>query len=919
MRRLLFVGIACVSVLLAVLVAPGTESALAGGGAPSATDVPSSSAVTLTKTVTRTDLVNGQSVTVDSNDITLNVSQTQNLRGRQEITVSWSGAHQTNGIVADQNSYEAADEEYPFVLLECRGTAAQVSPETCWTQSWRERYQGSFSDVYPPYRLDQYAASGDVTPTAGEPQPLPASCTIDEQGELTQRWIPFIGSNGQVYSYGNGGCAGEPAESTDVPTSGLPSNETFGVTTADGTGSAAFDVSTSAENASLGCSQTVDCSLVAVPIEGISCDPALAVPTSDHAGTTPAALAADVSDCEATGAYAPGSENPGTPGDLAVSGNLWWSASNWQNRMTVPLTFATPADACALAGSTKNVIDVYGSELMVQATGQWQPSICLDPASDYSFIHVQAGEPESRNLVAQGTAEAAFTSDAQPGGYGKPVVSAPVAVTGFAISYAIDGKNGQPYTTLRLTPLLLAKLLTESYPDIYAIQVEDPALAHNPLNLTEDPEFEALNPGVPDVGELDAAAELVAISGNSDVMQALTAYINADPTARAWLNGTSSGEPSVCDAAGRYKAGATGACPAMAVNPAYKGITLPVDQWPLLSTFEPKQYYQSDNNDCLYNAPVPYLPLVSAPLATLEDVSQNVQYDLQNSTTQCTQVAENGSSLGEKLTTAGRQSVGHRFVIGVTPLADGTRYQLQEASLETTPGTFVAPTDSSLAAAAALLKPDAATGTWPVPYSEFSQPAGAAAYPGTQVVYAAIPTKGLPSADAANYASLLDFIAGPGQTPGFGVGELPPGYLPLTAANGLAALDACTLADAKDVAAQNGQVPGVASDCVAQTTPATTNTSGTSTPAVIPLQSTGPVTGTSALPLVGLGGVTRTAEQSPRNTADKAIATQLVLGRLFGGPAWIGETLVILVLALAFFCVCAVPALIVSGRRRGRW
>jgi len=44
-----------------------------------------------------------------------------------------------------------------------------------------------------------------------------------------------------------------------------------------------------------------------------------------------------------------------------------------------------------------------------------------------------------------------------------------------------------------------------------------------------------------------------------------------------------------------------------------------------------------------------------------------------------------------------------------------------------------------------------------------------------------------------------------------------------------------------------------------------------------------------------------------------------VLGRLFGGPAWIGETLVILVLALAFFCVCAVPALIVSGRRRGRW
>ena len=54
------------------------------------------------------------------------------------------------------------------------------------------------------------------------------------------------------------------------------------------------------------------------------------------------------------------------------------------------------------------------------------------------------------------------------------------------------------------------------------------------------------------------------------------------------------------------------------------------------------------------------------------------------------------------------------------------------------------------------------------------------------VVYAAVPTSGLPSGtDAKDYASFLRFVAGPGQHPGRGVGQLPPGYLPLTKANGL--------------------------------------------------------------------------------------------------------------------------------------
>ena len=68
-------------------------------------------------------LSGGQETVADTRTVTLNVTQTANLQGRQEVGVSWSGAHPTGDIVPDPNSSAGEDEEYPFVLLECRGTA----------------------------------------------------------------------------------------------------------------------------------------------------------------------------------------------------------------------------------------------------------------------------------------------------------------------------------------------------------------------------------------------------------------------------------------------------------------------------------------------------------------------------------------------------------------------------------------------------------------------------------------------------------------------------------------------------------------------------------------------------------------------------------------------------------------------------
>ena len=881
----------------------------------------SSAAFTQTETISRDFLSGGQETVADTRTVTLNVSQTTNLQGRQEVGVSWSGAHPTGDIVPDPNSTEGEYEEYPFVLLECRGTASgadAVTPETCWTQDANSRYQEGVADE--PYQLDQYASDPGAA-VVGEPSPLPSTsvdpfCQEDEtgaNGAPVRYWVPWLAADGTVYDGGQAGFCGEPPEATNGQTAALPSNEVYGVTGLDGTGNAEFDLFDSTQNATLGCSATVACSLVAIPIMGISCD----------GDVSPAPAAADLAACEAGGAVSAGSLAGGTSGDfpynLTVTGGLWWSPSNWRNRISVPLTFAQTPSSCPIV-SSNNVVEVYGSELMLQATSQWEPYFCLgdDNESTFTLNHVSEGEPEARNDVASGSAEAAFTSDAQPLGYGKPVVNAPVAVTGFAISYSIDGANGEPITTLKLTPLLLAKLLTQSYP-VLGEDEADPALAGNPFNITDDPEFEALNPGVPQMGVgAFNASELVSLSESSDVIDALTTYINDDPAARAWLNGTSSGEPSVCNSAGVYQAGATDACSPMVVNPAYKGIALPVNQWPLLSTWESAEFDANPQVQfCLETSPEPFDTVLAAPLADLEDVSESMQFHKANSTTTCTPDAPD---VPNALSGAGTQSPGDYFMLGITPLADGARYDLQTAALQTTTGTFVAPSNASLEATTSLLQPDTSTGTWPIPYSQFETALGSAAYPGTLVVYAAVPTSGLAPTAAADYAALLTFAAGPGQTPGEGIGQLPPGYLPLTAADGLGGLAAYTVAAAADVAAQNGQVPPL--------TPASGGSGGSGSSATAGSAPFGASAfGGNEQFINGLFGSSATLASGTTSAATKAAAAkanaaQIPFIRLPGiadTALWIGGVPVGFVLILALLVAGTAVTILFLGRRRRRW
>jgi hypothetical protein len=793
--------------------------------------------VTKSKHVERTYLNNGVTRVVDRRTVHVTVGDTQDLKSLQQIPVTWSGAHVTDGLELDENSDLAQNEEYSFDLFECRGIDStsvpkkdRISPQTCWTQYGDERYFAQGAEA--PWQSDLFAPAADRKSIVGAPPMAkqPALCKSLETRDVTQRWLPFDAANGKVYPGGNSGCAGLPPEASPANFSNLslPSNETFGVTSPNGTGRAQFDVFTDEDHASLGCSTTVPCSLVAVPIEGISCDPDGAnLPLRQQ--PTQAEAAAATTNCETKGVFTPGELLSGVPfgGQPAVDGSLWWSPSNWRNRISFPLTFAQADNICNVVNN-KVSIAMYGSELMTQATTQWSPHFCLNRKL-FNVSLVQTPEPEARRLVSSGSVVAAASSYGPSSPYPLPTVNAPIAVSGFGIAFDVDNAHHNPVARLNLDPRLLAKLLTESYPAQTFVKSEYPVvhgvstLSNNPLTIADDPEFQALNPGIPPRIS-DAAATLLTVNVQSDVMTALTTYINDDPAARAWLNGAP-------DPWG------------MRVNPNYKGITLPVQSWPLLDSFEPLGEYKVGLNDCLAVDPVPYLPLVADPQASLYQIALDADFSIAQPQTTCVLPSPiPGDTAGAKLVANGRQAIGDRFMLSVVSLADAARFDLPLASLEThstvSPGmkftspagqTFVAPTEASMRAAVDTAKPDQASGTWPIDYQTLRESNNSGAYPGTMIMYVSVPTKGVPVATARDYANFLRYVAGPGQAQGSKPGQLAAGYLPLTAANGLSKLAGYTVRAAADVQSQNNKLPSLI-DSGSSSTPTPTQSSGPPAP-----------------------------------------------------------------------------------------
>jgi hypothetical protein len=383
-----------------------------------------------------------------------------------------------------------------------------------------------------------------------------------------------------------------------------------------------------------------------------------------------------------------------------------------------------------------------------------------------------------------------------------PPVYAPVLLGGLTISFFVESQSrgsapaavkafdGSRITQLNLTPRLVAKLLTESYKyGVSALALEFQAggpLAGNPIDLTTDPDFLAANPaaaGNPafkDLFFVNGIPDALSPLNPSDATAELWQWVNADKDARAFLDGTP-------DPFG------------MVVNPSFAKIALPRPDIPKLDPFC-QQFPPPQPKLCTLDYH-PYAASMHAAgrAAARGDLLQRVTW--------------RNDLFPPVYGTTPSQPAGKRAILAITDAATAYRYGLQTAYLRNASGAFVGPTQAGMLAAAGSMKP---VDGLAIPDPATTDPG---AYPLTTLTYAATTPAALTTVQGHDYAALLDYAAGAGQTPGVGPGQLPPGYAPLPLA-----LRAQTSAAAQQVRALAG-IPIPTSAAPSSSAPAPSSTS----------------------------------------------------------------------------------------------
>ncbi|CAB4719301.1 unannotated protein [freshwater metagenome] len=717
-----------------------------------------------TKTLTRTfENADGTTYSFPSREVTVTADTTQDVRGRQRILISWTGAQPSGGRASNPYGENGLQQEYPVVIMQCRGiddpslpAAKQLSPSTCWTASVAQRSQISRTGAEASWTRDLLADPADRERVSGiTPFPSADVCPTADIAPFFTRLTPFVAAKGTVFP----ACDAQHMPPEAAVGAAFPPNELAAFTDTDGRGSVQFEVRSDVENESLGCNDKVACSIVVIPIMGLSC----------AAPSVPATPADDA--CRKGGRFLPGSSNFANDGvDQAVSPALWWSASNWANRFSIPLTFGFPPDTCDVLDS-RAPTGFYGSELLAQAALQWSPAYCLRK-DRFKFQLNQMSDDAGWNLMEAGEGAAAEVSSEHELRGSDPVGYAPTAVTGFSIGYVIDRPDNQgEYTDLRMNARLVAKLMSQSYLGS-DLGRGHPGMAGNPLGIMTDPEFVKLNPGLTQNAQ-EAGAALLSLSNSSDVIYQLTDWMAQDKDALAFLGG----KPDPWG---------------MVVNPAYRDIAIPTAEWPLLDSYVPQT-----ENTCRQDNPAVYFSQLAAPVTTLRKIAEALLDAWPNVQTRC---EFDLSTQLYKLGRIDRQSFGARFMMGVVSLGDVDRYGLRSAALEAASGSYVEPDDASLAAAVGLAKQQDRYGPFVLDQADVRR--SKAAYPGTMVVYTAAKLRNLDQTSADKVAQFIRVSTTEGQRPGTGNGDLPGGFLPIRDSGVTAKLYASAQQVAAAIAAQ---------------------------------------------------------------------------------------------------------------------
>jgi len=537
---------------------------------------------------------------------------------------------------------------------------------------------------------------------------------------------------GQCYGATNGGVR------RSFDTFG-PDNTVFTTTAGDGTGAADIPVLTTRENPDLGCDQNHPCSLVVVPSQGG--DPYL---TADGS--------MDCKDHTADTFQSGGATDIGQHGFSALTSDpgIANGLCSWADRIVVPLKFAPAPASCPFRSFSFTAV---GSPMLARAMDRWRPGLCTGAASLNVGYDSSVNEPLARDDFLSGSDDVGLTTRPVVGTGIHPYTYAPVAASGVAIAYWVDNPStAQPITNLKLTPRLVAKLLTTSYsfggaacqpgqPPSQPTSTSngcDGSVRGNPNTLFDDPEFQRLNPGVADPIAAGAGYQVpTVLSGNSDMTYEVTRWIAANPDASAFL----AGQP---DPWGTH------------VNSAYLGLQYPQDVFSPMDQYLPIAYE--------YNPVFP--PSQAASLYQANNWDPGIQWQLTPNPP--------GPPVHQKDPI---QLQGQRMLFAIVDQADAAAFNFPVAKILNHAGAYVAPTAASMTAAIRDMttNPDGITRATNETSTDKS------AYPLTMVQYAMVPTGGIAKAKAAKIAQFLDFAAGGGQVNGTSPGQLPDGYLPLPA------------------------------------------------------------------------------------------------------------------------------------------
>jgi hypothetical protein len=448
-------------------------------------------------------------------------------------------------------------------------------------------------------------------------------------------------------------------------------------------------------------------------------------------------------------------------------------ASNWAQRIQVHLGFARTPTNCQIGSAQER--QTIGTELVSRAVFSWQ--LALNAAANCKTIYGYEAVPEATDTAQLSSdrgvglafitipigSEAARLNGGAGHGTGPPVIYAPVAASAITLGFDINLSTGYIATPVKLTPRLLAKALTQSYKfDLadFDNSHSGPAWAkNNPTSILKDPEFNKLNPNVPTSTASGNPVAPLLTEDHSAINQQIWAWIQSDRAARSWLGG---------------KPDENG----MVVNPNYQALKLAtppaIDSYPRAdptcfdygtSTGSPPKHEVKCALDLL-----PYVN-------NLDDGAVHVRAanNTEGATWDNLKLAPDGSAgwWGN----GGVEPAGRVFMWAPTDSASLANYGLVPADLCDATGRHCVSADtSSVSTALATAKPDA-TGLLHVnPASP-----GNGGYPLVDVTYAAV-RKDQAAAARNDYAALIDYAAGPGQTAGVDPGQLPHGYLPLPAA-----------------------------------------------------------------------------------------------------------------------------------------